>query len=116
MKTMSMAALAAAGLVASAQAGVTYTDAQNELFDNGFGHLDIASVTVSHTSTALTFDIEVRSSLSATNWGKYCIGINTGASNQDSTNGWGRNINWNGQNITHWIGTWADGGSGGEVR
>ncbi len=115
MKTVAM--LAALAMSSAAMAAQTYGDSSNELFDNGFGHLDIVSVTVSHDASSLFFDIETRSSLSDTNWGKYCIGINTGAANPDTSNGWGRNrITWGGQSINYWIGTWADGGSGGEVR
>lgn len=115
MKTVAI--LAALAMSSAAMAAQTYGDSSNELFDNGFGHLDILSVTVSHDATSLFFDIETRSSLSDTNWGKYCIGINTGAANPDTTNGWGRNrITWGGQSINYWVGSWADGGSGGEVR
>jgi hypothetical protein len=112
---MKIAALLAAMAMGSASmAAVTYNDAVNDLFDNGFAHIDIVNVTVSHTATTLTFDVQARGDLNATNWGKYCIGINTGAANADTSNGWGRNISWGGQAINYWIGTWAD--VGGEVR
>jgi uncharacterized protein (TIGR03382 family) len=114
MKTAAVLAALAMGSTALAQ--VTFNDAQNDLFDNGLAHIDIASVTVSHTATSITFDIAARGNLNATNWGKYCIGINTGAPGADTTNGWGRNVNWNGQGINFWVGTWADGVPGGEVR
>jgi hypothetical protein len=106
-----------AGLASAASASVTYTDAQNDLFDNGFGHIDITDVVVSHDATNITFQINVRDSLSATNWGKYMIAIDTGAAGGSSTNGWSRPINWAaGNGMDWWIGTWADGGSGGELR
>lgn len=117
MKTAAVLAALAMGSTALAQ--VTFNDAQNDLFDNGLAHIDIASVTVSHTATSITFDIAARGNLNATNWGKYCIGINTAGSSVNSVgNGWGRNVSWgSGQGIDYWIGTWADGpGFGGEIR
>lgn len=118
MKFAALAALVAAAGVANAD--VTYTDSQNDLFDNGFAHLDIASVAVNHDATSVYFTINLRGDVDATTWGKYCIGINTpGSSVNSSGNGWGRNINWNGTGIDFWAASWADdGGSnfGGELR
>jgi hypothetical protein len=116
--------LVVAGLASVAQASVTYTDAQNELFDNGFGHLDITNVDVSHNASSITFVINVRGSIDAgaggSNWGKYCIGIDTGAVGGASDNGWGRNVSWGTNGIDFWVGTWADNsfpfGMGGELR
>jgi uncharacterized protein (TIGR03382 family) len=118
---MKMAALIALGAIAgAANADVTYTDSQNELFDNGFGHLDIASVTVGHDAANLYFTLTLRSSVDATTWGKYCIGIDSpNASVNSSGNGWGRNVNWNGQGIDFWAAAWVDNGGsdfGGELR
>lgn len=123
MKTV-FAVLAAAGLATAASA-TTYTDSQNELFDNGFGHLDIASVDVTHDANFITFVINVRGSIDAgaggSNWGKYCLGIDTGAVGGDAGNGWGRNVSWgSGQGIDFYVGSWADNsfpmGMGGELR
>jgi hypothetical protein len=119
MKTSCMAALLAAGMAAFAQASVTYGDSQNELFDNGFAHLDIVSVTVDHDASNIYFDIVMRGSVDAPAWGKTCIGINTPGGINSSGNGWGRNVDWAGQGIDYWIGTWADnngGDFGGELR
>lgn len=118
---MKMAALVALCAIAgAANADVTYTDSQNDLFDNGFGHLDIASVTVGHDAANLYFTLTLRGDVDANSWGKYGIGINSPNAVGDSVgNGWGRNINWNGQGIDYWIASWADdGGSnfGGEIR
>ena len=119
-----LALLAVAGLASAAQATI-YTDSQNELFDNGFGHLDIASVDVTHDANWITFVVNTRGSIDAgnggANWGKYCIGIDTGAAGGDAGNGWGRNVSWgSGQGIDFWVGTWADNsfpmGMGGELR
>lgn len=118
---MKIAALAAMVAVAgAASADVTYTDSQNDLFDNGFAHLDIASVTVSHDADNITFSLVVRGDVDNPTWGKYCIGINTpGSSVNSSGNGWGRNVNWNGTGIDYWVGSWADNNGsdfGGELR
>lgn len=112
-----LALLAVAG-IASAASATTYTDSQNDLFDNGFGHLDITSVDVTHDATYITFVINVRTSLDAPNdWGKYCIGIDMpGNATNDTTNGWGRNVSWGGQGIDFYVGSWVDGGGGAELR
>jgi hypothetical protein len=119
-----LAMLAVAGLASAASASVTYTDSQNDLFNNDFSHLDITSVDVSHTATTITFEINVRGAMDpgtgGSAWGKYMIGIDTGAAGGASDNGWTRPINWTGgQGIDFWVGTWADNGGygmGGELR
>ncbi len=79
----------------------------------GFAHLDIVSVTITNDASNLYFNIHTAGDLDATAWGKYAVGINTGVNAGDAGNGWGRNVSWGGQTITHWIATWADdGGSG----
>lgn len=117
---MKIAALTALVAVAgAASADVTYTDSSNELFNNGFDHLDITSVVVGHDANNLYFTVNVRGSLDATSWGKYCIGINTPGGVDSTGNGWGRNISWGGQGIDFWAASWADDGGnnfGGELR
>jgi hypothetical protein len=119
--------LVVAGLASVAQASVSFSDSQNELFDNSFGHLDITSVDVSHDANFITFVINVRGSMDSnnggTNWGKYCIGIDvpSNSSNQNGTgSSWNRNVSWGAtQGIDFWVGTWADNngfGMGGELR
>ena len=119
-----LALLAVAGMSSVAFAD-SYGDAQNDLFNNSFSHLDITSVDVTHNASTITFEINVRGSIDASaggsNWGKYMIGIDTGAAGGASDNGWTRPINWTGgQGIDFWVGTWADNsfpfGMGGELR
>lgn len=84
----------------------------------GFNHLDIVSATITNDLTNLHVSIQLNGDLDATNWGKYALAINNGSGPSDAGNGWGRNIGWNGQEITHWVATWADGdgtGIGGQV-
>ncbi len=89
---------------ASSYAGFIFTDAQNDLFDNGFSNLDITSVEVSHDTTNIEFKITTRGFAT---WTKYMVAIDhttgTGAS---TGNGWGRPINMSG--IDSWIGSWVD--------
>jgi len=116
-KMMALAALAAAA--GSAQAGVTYNDSSNDLFDNSLAHMDILSVVVDHDATNLYFTLNLRGDVDATNWAKYCIGIDAAGGNNSVGNGWGRNVSWGANRIDYWVGTWVDeGGSnfGGELR
>ncbi len=86
--------------------------------DQGFNHLDIVSVTITNDATNLYVDIQLNADLDATAWGKYALALNNGSSPSDAGNGWGRNIDWAGQTITHWVATWADDGGtgiGGQV-
>jgi hypothetical protein len=95
-----------------AAAGSVYNDATGDEFFGGTNHLDLVSVTISNDATNLYIDILTGGDLDATNWGKYGVGIDTGAFAGTNSNGWGRNVDW-GRDVTHWVGTWADdGGSG----
>jgi len=116
-------AAAAAGLVGIAHADVYNDNSGNHLAggdlhdfyaSQGFNHLDIVSVTVSNDATNLYFDIHLNADIDATSWGNYMIGLNVNGAGAATDNPWGpRPISWNGQPVSHWIGTWAnDGGSG----
>ncbi len=120
MKTvMSVAALALAAGFASAD---VYNDATGEVFDAGFTHLDISSVEVTNDSQYLYIEVTNSGLVSDTNWGKYLVGIDTGANAGDNSTdpgSWNRNVNW-GRGITHFVGSWADDGGalqfGAEIR
>ncbi len=92
---------------------VVYTDAVGDIFPD-FPHLDIASVEVSNTSTHLLFRITVVGNPSSPDWGKYMIGFDTGPGGDIAGNGWGRPISMS-SGMNHWVGTWVDGGNGGQV-
>ncbi|MFK7760162.1 MAG: PEP-CTERM sorting domain-containing protein [Phycisphaerales bacterium] len=123
MKTFLMAT-AIASLAGSSLADV-YTDntgsdaAGGDLasffFDQGFNHLDITQVEVTNDANFIYFDISVAADIDVTNWGKYIIGMDTGANDGDNSTdpgSWNRNIDW-GRGITNFVGSWADdGGSG----
>ncbi|MCC5821925.1 MAG: hypothetical protein LAT64_01405 [Phycisphaerales bacterium] len=119
MRQLMMAA-AVASLTGLAAGQVTYSDNSGNHLDGGdlhdffasqgFFHLDIVSVTLHNDLEFLYVDIQLGASLNDTNWGKYALGINTGNGPTDAGNGWGRNISWDGQEISHWVATWADDG------
>ena len=77
--------------------------------------MDIASVQVSNTLTDITFKINLNGSIGSPNdWGKYLVGIDTGAGGDTGSpvgNPWGRNIRMPG-GTDAFIGSWADGGGG----
>ena len=121
-----------AGIVLAAGASVASADvyadsvgnhlAGGDLHDffqsQGFDHLDIVQVEVTNDASNVYFDIQLNADIDATNWGNYMVAIDNG-SGTSSDNPWGpRPMDWNGQMVSHWIGTWAnDGGSaiGGQV-
>lgn len=113
MKNVLMAA-AIASLAGAASADV-YADSVGDINAGTFGdftHLDIAQVEVTNDATWLYFDITV-AAMSA-DWGKYLVGIDTGLAGS-SDGAWPRNIDWGG-NIDHFVGSWADSGTGAEVH
>lgn len=108
------AALAALGINASAS---TYHDMAGDIFDTGFQHLDITSVTVTNDSNWVYFAIQTAGNLDAPAWGKYMLALDTRAGGAPmsgtGSNGWGRPINL-GTQSDFWVGSWADdpGGAG----
>ena len=58
--------------------------------------------------------MELAGSPVATDWGKYMVGIRSGPLGDTNSNGWVRPIKVT-NGITHWLGTWVDGGNGAEL-
>jgi|CXWL01.1.fsa_nt_gi uncharacterized protein (TIGR03382 family) len=112
MKKVLMASAIALAGVANAD---TYVDAVGDLFDNSFGHLDFRGVDVTNDATYLYVSLSLNGNLSATQWGKYCMMIDTrsGGTNAPS-NPWVRDINTARQN-DFWVGSWVDGGGGAQL-
>ena len=101
---------AAIALAVSASAGMIYDDSANDLFDNGLANLDITSVSVTNDDYNIYFSVTTRG---FSDWTKY--GIMMGDSSDwigTHSNPWGRPHNTNGQLITHFAGSWVDGGGG----
>ena len=108
----------------SAQAQMSViTDATGEISPNlgttGDGTLDIVKVEVGDTATDVVFRLTVNGDVSATGWGKFMIGMANGkggaTGGTKSGNGWSRPINLDAGTsggMTHWIGSWVDGGNG----
>ena len=99
----------------------TFNDATNDIapgIATAGGTLDIVEMEVVDTETDVIFTMTVNGNTSTggNDWGKFMIGIaNQKTAGTQIGNGWGRPINLNagGSNgMTHWIGSWVDGGSG----
>ncbi len=119
-----LALLSAAALLftATLQAQPTiYADAVGDVSTNvssGGGTLDIVKMEVSDTETDVLFNMTVNGNIAGTDWGNFMIGIANmkaeGATNTNG-NGWNRPIrllagDTNG--MTHWVGSWVNGGGG----
>lgn len=108
-RTFVPAVIATGALSAASLAGFVYSDAQNDLFDNGFANLDIASVAVTNDATNVYFAVTTRG---FSNWTKYGIMMGDNPGSGTLSNPWGRPHNTNGQLISHFAGSWVDGGGG----
>jgi hypothetical protein len=96
--------------------GATYADAVGDTFTGaGGGILDIVSLEVTNDATDLSFTFTVVGDVIATDWGKYMIGIDTGAGGDTAGNGWNRPITMNPAGMDYWIGSWTDWGNGAEL-
>ena len=85
----------------------------------GGGTLDIVGMEVSDTVDDVIFRLTVNGNITTTDWGKFMIGIaNQKTAGSTTSNGWGRPIRLNaggGNGMTHWIGSWLDGGGGSQL-
>lgn len=112
--------IVAASLSAAASLPVyaeIFNDSANDIdpgIANAGGTLDILSMEVTNTATDLIMTLMVNGDISATDWGKFMIGIATGEPGTTTGNGWGRPINMDspGGGMDYWIGAWVDGGNG----
>ena len=107
----------------SAQAQLTtISDATGDIsagIFSGGGTLDIVKMEVGDTATDVVFRLTVNGNVATTDWGKFMIGIANGkggaTGGTKSGNGWSRPINLDAGTsggMTHWIGSWVDGGTG----
>ncbi|NBT90213.1 MAG: hypothetical protein EBT50_05185 [Verrucomicrobia bacterium] len=86
----------------------TYTDASNDLFDNGLANLDITSVEVTNSGVNLVIAVTTRGFQT---WTKYLIWIDTpaNANAAANSNGWGRPASMaTGEGADFFIGSWVD--------
>jgi len=117
MKTrVSFAAICATLAIVSNAKAATYFDSTGEggiLASNP--HLDISSVEVNNTSTALSFKINLLGDPVATDWGKYIICLDTAVGGDPAGNGWGRPFGMS-SGMDYFVGSWVDSGNGAEIR
>ena len=101
---------------ASAQVVQYYNDTTGDVAVGNEPHIDITSVAVTYDDAAgtLSFKINLAGDPVATEWGKYMIAFRTGEGGTATGNGWGRPINF-ADGMTHWIGSWVDGGNGAQL-
>lgn len=90
----------------------TFADSTGETISSG--NLDIASVEVNNTATALTFKINLAGDPIATDWGKYLIGIDSVAGGDPAGNAWARPIRMS-SGMDYFVGSWVDFGNGAEI-
>lgn len=113
MKPQLSALLAISTLASTSAFCATYGDATGETIAGGI--LDITSVEVNNTATALTFKINLAGDPVATDWGKYMIGIDSTAGGDPAGNGWTRPIGMS-SGMDYFAAGWVDWGNGAEIR
>lgn len=113
MKPQLSALLVISTLASSSAFCATYGDATGETIAGGI--LDITSVEVNNTATALTFKINLAGDPVATDWGKYMIGIDSTAGGDPAGNGWTRPIGMS-SGMDNFVAGWVDWGNGAEIR
>jgi hypothetical protein len=113
MKKTLSALLVVSALAAPSAFSATYLDSTGETIFGGI--LDITSVEVNNTATALSFKINLAGSPVATDWGKYLIGIDSTAGGDPAGNGWGKPIGMS-SGMDYFVGSWVDSGNGAEIR
>jgi hypothetical protein len=112
MKKRLSAWLIVSTLAASPAFAATYSDTVGETIFGGM--LDITSVEVNNTVTALTFKINLAGDPVATDWGKYLIGIDSTAGGDTAGNGWVRPIRMS-SGMDYFVGSWVNFGNGAEI-
>ena len=99
----SLLVTAVAASLASVAAADSYTDASNDLFDNGLDNLDITGVSMSDDGVNLSVAVTTRGFQT---WTKYMMYFNTTGAGTTS-NAWARPVNLT-SNIDYYIGSWVD--------
>ena len=118
MSKLLTAALAVFAAVAPASADfvTTYTDSTNDLFDNGFGNLDIQSVSWTQVDTGDGWDLNLSiTTRDWADWTKFMVFLNLPIGGSTNSNPWKRAIDLNGQGASVFLGAWADGGGGNQA-
>jgi PEP-CTERM motif len=105
---LAVAFIAAVAQKANAAATI-YNDATGDVNVDGtyYDHLDIASVEVNNDATDIMFKINLVGDPVAVNWGKYCVGIDSVAGGDTTSDGWARPISMS-SGMDYWAGSWVD--------
>lgn len=115
--------LGLSALVLACTAGIAsatnYPDAVGDTFLGGGSQwMDIGGVSVTDDGVNLFITIQTgayNNNDGGQNWAKYLVWFDLdGVGSGNAGNGWGRNINTN-RASDYYVGTWVDGGGGGEV-
>lgn len=116
-------ALVVTGLLVAPASATIYTDATGDLHDgtggganfSGFTHLDIASLEITDDgASTINFKFNLVGDILATNWGKYCLILDSAPGGDLFGNGWGRPFGMP-SGADGWVGSWVDGGDGAET-
>jgi hypothetical protein len=113
MKKLLSVLLIVSALAGPSASAATYLDSTGETIFGGI--LDISSVEVNNTATALTFKINLLGDPVATTWGKYLIGIDSTVGGDPVGNGWAKPIGMS-SGMDYFVGSWVDSGNGAEIR
>ncbi|MCU0772630.1 MAG: hypothetical protein MUE94_12810 [Verrucomicrobia bacterium] len=101
--------MAATTLTPSALKATVYNDVTGETISVPI--IDIVKVEVSNNIADLIFKIDLNGDVVATDWGKYCIAIDTTGGGDTLGNGWNRPISMS-AGMDYWVGSWVDSGNG----
>ncbi len=96
-------AIISSGAAGVPGAGLPYSDATGDLFDNGLTNLDIAVVEVCNDATNLCITVET---VGYENWTKYLIFFDT-VDGGTTSNAWGRPIDLTSE-VDRFVGSWVD--------
>lgn len=112
-KLLIVAPLCLSGLASA----TIYTDTIGDVVVPGspFDHLDITSLEVTNSATTLTIKFNLAGNPVATDWGKYCVMIDSGPGGDTAGNGWVRPFAM-ATGAETFLGCWVDSGNGLENR
>lgn len=106
---MTKALIVGATLVFAAAANADiYNDSTGDVFQSAPSNMDISSVSVTNDGVNLYISV---TTVGFETWTKYMLFLNTGNGATTGSNAWGRPVDFSGQQINRFIGSWVDAGS-----
>jgi len=116
MKNIIAVSLGALALCNGAMALTVYNDPAGDVFTGaGGGILDILQMEVTNSATDITFKFTVAGDVTATDWAKFMVAIDSAPGGDPGSNGWARPISMP-AGMDTWLGGWTDSGNGLENR